>query len=85
MIKATLKVEGMMCPMCEAHANDAIRKAMPKCRVSASHKLGKVVVIDEEINAEVLRSAIENTGYRVLDIAVENYEKKSLFARIFKK
>ncbi len=85
MLKAIIKVDGMMCPMCEAHANDAIHKTMPKCRVSASHKLGKVVVIDKEINAEVLRSAIENTGYRVLDIAVENYEKKSLFARLFKK
>ena len=27
MVKITLEVEGMACGMCEAHVNDAIRKA----------------------------------------------------------
>ena len=27
MVKITAKVEGMMCDMCEAHVNDAVRKA----------------------------------------------------------
>ena len=26
MIKTTLKIDGMMCGMCEAHMNDVIRK-----------------------------------------------------------
>ena len=29
MIKTTLKIDGMMCGMCESHVNDAIRKAFP--------------------------------------------------------
>ena len=38
MIKTTLKIEGMMCSMCEAHINDVIRKAVPGAKkVSSSH------------------------------------------------
>ena len=29
MFKTVLKIDGMMCGMCEAHVNDAIRKAIP--------------------------------------------------------
>ena len=42
MIKTTLKIEGMMCSMCEAHINDVIRKAVPGAKkVSSSHKAPK--------------------------------------------
>ena len=27
MIRTTVKVDGMMCGMCEAHINDAVRRA----------------------------------------------------------
>ena len=27
MVQTTLKVDGMMCGMCESHVNDAVRKA----------------------------------------------------------
>mgnify|MGYP002227653021 FL=1 len=27
MIKTTVKVDGMMCGMCESHVNDAVRRA----------------------------------------------------------
>ena len=38
MIKTTIKIEGMMCGMCEAHVCDAIRKAVPYAKkVKASH------------------------------------------------
>ncbi len=29
MIKTTLKIDGMMCSMCEAHFCDVIRRAVP--------------------------------------------------------
>ena len=29
MYKTTLKIDGMMCGMCEAHVCDAVRKAVP--------------------------------------------------------
>lgn len=85
MLKATVIVEGMMCPMCEAHTNEAVKSAIPGCEVNSSHKEKKTVVIAENIDKEVLREAIEKEGYRVLDITVEPYEKKGFFARLFKK
>ena len=47
MTKTTLKIDGMMCGMCEAHINDAIRGAFPVKKVSASHSKGEAVVITE--------------------------------------
>ena len=32
MIKIVLSVDGMMCKMCEAHVNDAIKKNFCKCK-----------------------------------------------------
>ena len=29
MKKITLKIDGMMCTMCEAHMNETVRKALP--------------------------------------------------------
>lgn len=29
MIKYTVRIDGMQCGMCEAHVNDAVRKAFP--------------------------------------------------------
>ena len=38
MYKTTLKIDGMMCSMCEAHINDVIRKNMKEAKkVSSSH------------------------------------------------
>ena len=31
MTKTVLKIDGMMCGMCEAHVNDAIRNAFARC------------------------------------------------------
>ena len=36
MWKYTVEVNGMMCGMCEAHVNDAIRKAFPVKKVNSS-------------------------------------------------
>ena len=82
MIKITLKVDGMMCGMCESHVNDAVRKAFPVKKVSSSHSRGETIIISEqEIGEEELRRAIEATGYRVLSYAAEPYEeKKGLFS-----
>ena len=32
MIKTTIKIDGMMCGMCESHVSDAIRKAVPSVK-----------------------------------------------------
>ena len=41
MIETTVKVDGMMCGMCEAHVSDAIRGALPVKKVTASHTKGQ--------------------------------------------
>ena len=42
MIKTTLKIDGMMCGMCEAHMNDVIRKNFKvKKRRNGDHQRGQ--------------------------------------------
>ena len=66
MIKTTMKIDGMMCGMCEAHICDTIRKAVPDAKkVSASRRKKK--------------EAIDATGYTCLGIESAPYEKKGLF------
>lgn len=84
MVKITLDVDGMACGMCEAHINDAVRKAFTVKKVSSSHGKGKTEIISEEpLDEEKLRETIDATGYKVLAVKTEPYEKKgfSLFHR----
>ena len=45
MIKTTLKIDGMMCGMCESHMNDLIRKNFQVKKVTSSAKDGETVII----------------------------------------
>ena len=83
MIKTTLKIDGMMCSMCEAHINDVIRKAVPGAKkVSASHAKGEACFLTEEAADEkLLKDAIAKTGYTCLSVTAEPYEKKGWFSR----
>lgn len=47
MTKTTLKIDGMMCGMCESHMNDAIRNAFKVKKVTSSHTAGESVIISE--------------------------------------
>ena len=80
MWKYTVEVRGMMCGMCEAHVNDAVRKAFPVKKVSSSRGKKQTVVISErEVDTSALSDAIRKTGYKVGEIRKEPYEKKGLF------
>lgn len=80
MIKTTLKIDGMMCGMCEAHMNDAIRAAFRVKKVTSSHAKGETVIISEDAPDETkLRETVAATGYTLCGIASEPYEKKGLF------
>lgn len=79
MIKTTLKIDGMMCNMCEAHINDAIRNKFQIKKVSSSHKKGETLILSEnEIPKEELEEVIKETGYELKSITSETY-KKTLF------
>ena len=82
MTKTTLKIDGMMCGMCESHMNDAIRKAFKVKKVTSSHTKGETVIISENpVDEEAVRKAIAPTGYSLEGIISESYEKKGLFGR----
>jgi copper chaperone CopZ len=84
MIKTTLKIDGMMCSMCESHINDTVRRDFQVKKISSSHSKGITEIISEgELDETALREAIGKTGYQVLEYHAEHYEKKkfSLFGR----
>ena len=83
MIKTTLKIDGMMCSMCEAHICDVIRRTVPGAKkVSASHAKGEASFLTEEATDEnSLKEAIAATGYDCLSVTAEPYEKKGWFKR----
>ena len=77
MIKTTVKVDGMMCGMCESHVNDAVRKAFQVDKVSSSHSKGETTIItDGPVDQDRLKAAIKATGYEIKGITSEPYEKK---------
>lgn len=77
MIKTVLKIDGMMCGMCESHVNDAIRQSFKVKKVNSSHKKGETEIISEEkLPEEELKKAVETTGYQMLSYSSEPYEKK---------
>ena len=86
MIKTTVKVDGMMCGMCESHVNDAVRKAFQVNKVTSSPSKGETVIIsDGPVDESRLKIAINATGYEVKGITSEPYEKKKgLFSFLHK-
>ena len=61
MWKYTVEVNGMMCGMCEAHINDAVRKAFPVKKVNSSRSKKQTVVLSEtELDAAALADAIRD-------------------------
>ena len=85
MRKITLKIDGMMCGMCESHINDAVRSAFRVKKVTSSHSRGETVIIaEEDIPETELKKAIDATGYQMISAASEPYEKKGLFSKFSK-
>ena len=62
MYQTTLKIDGMMCGMCESHINDTIRKAAPVKKVTSSHAKGEAVVLtDEPLDIEAVKATRSRT------------------------
>ena len=81
MIKTTLKIEGMMCSMCEAHINDVIRKAVPGAKkVSSSHTKGEASFLSgEAVDEKLLKNAVAATGYTCKSVVSEPDVKMDWF------
>ena len=72
MIKTVVKVEGMMCPMCEKHVNEAIKKGFDVEGVESSHDKGETVIISAApLDTDAVMAAINEAGYKATEAAVE--------------
>lgn len=59
----------MMCSMCEAHINDAVRRNLAVKKVSSSRKKKMTEIVSEApLDEEKVRKAIADTGYIVGNI-----------------
>lgn len=86
MIQVTLKIDGMMCGMCESHINDCIRSHFQIKKVTSSHTKGETIITAETApDLDKLKAAIAETGYTVTDAKVETIEKKSGLFGLFGK
>ena len=81
MVETILKVQGMMCGMCENHINEVVRKTAQVSKVSSSHTRGETAIVsDQALDIETLKQAIAATGYTVTGAETRPYEKKGFFA-----
>ena len=83
MIKLTVKIEGMVCGMCEAHINEAVRNAFQVKKVTSSHaKKQTVIIVEKDIQKQELKDVVAKAGYDVISVSSEPYEKKGLFEKM---
>ena len=65
-METIIKIEGMMCPHCEARVKASLEAVEGVTEVSASHKTGEAIVkSDKEIPFDTLKSIVEEQGYKV--------------------
>ena len=77
MVKTVVGIDGMMCGMCEAHMNDAIRKEFDVKSVASSRSKKQAEIISEnELDAAKLEKVVADTGYTFTGVTSEPYEKK---------
>ena len=63
----TIKVEGMMCPHCEATVKKALEAIDGVKEATASHeKCEAVAELEKDVDLSVLEKAITDAGYKVI-------------------
>ncbi|MBQ4361673.1 MAG: heavy metal translocating P-type ATPase [Lachnospiraceae bacterium] len=66
----TMKIEGMMCSHCEARVKKALEALDGVTEAKVSHEEDQaVVVMEQEIADDVLKKAVEDQDYAVIEIA----------------
>ena len=69
-MKTTVNVEGMMCPMCEKHVKEAIEKNFDVEAVTASHEAKKVEITSAQpIDYDKVAAVIADAGYKATGLA----------------
>ena len=66
-METTLKIEGMMCPHCEARVKQTLEGIAGVTEAIPSHEKGTATVKhDDSVTVDALKSAVEAQGYKVL-------------------
>ncbi len=66
-METTLKIEGMMCPHCEANVKKALEELPQVESADVSHEKGTAVIkLKESVSQEVLKKTVEDKGYKVV-------------------
>ena len=67
-MQITMKIEGMMCPHCEAHVKKALEGVAEVREAIVNHKDGTAIVtLDADAAPVTLKKAVEEQGYKVID------------------
>ena len=67
-MEITMKIEGMMCPHCEANVKKTLEEFAEVREAIVSHKDGTAVVtLDADLGVATLKKAVEDKGYKVID------------------
>ena len=66
-METTIRIEGMMCPHCEARVKQTLEGTDGVTEAIVSHEKGQAIVkMNKEISFEALKAIIEEQGYKVL-------------------
>ena len=71
MIKTTLKIDGMMCGMCESHMNDVIRKNFKIKKITyklKAHDENNECQIGDKVKVMETRPLSKDKRWRVVEI-----------------
>jgi len=68
-MKKTVKIEGMMCPHCEANVKNTLEALGNVTSAEVSHKAGTAVLsLGGDVDNAVIKKAVEDKGYKVVSI-----------------
>lgn len=68
-MKKTMKIEGMMCPHCEANVKNTLEAIDGVVAAEVSHSSGSAFLeLSEDVKSDVLKQAVEEKGYKVLSV-----------------
>ena len=82
MVKTIVRIDGMMCGMCEAHMSEAFRNNFKVKKVTSSRTKGETeIVSDTPLDAEKIKKVVDETGYTFVSVSSEEIEKKGLFGK----
>ena len=65
-MEITLKIEGMMCPHCEARVKKALEEVAGVGKVTVSYTTGTAVVVSDTLSRKELEDVVTSQGYKVV-------------------